>query len=174
MTKKEKRITAAKRSKKWREDFPTRHKKNQRNWYLKNRKRILAEGKKNRHKNAKKFKEAKIRRRAANPAQYMLSVKKNECKKFGSEFSLDLSDLLPLPKLCPVLGLEINYLVLSGRPEDCSPSIDRLNNNLGYVHGNVRVICNRANRLKSDGTREEHLNIAKYMEDTNVGGAKTT
>jgi hypothetical protein len=39
---------------------------------------------------------------------------------------------------------------------------------LGYVHGNVRVISNRANRLKSDGTKEEHLKIAEYMKGDNA------
>jgi hypothetical protein len=69
---------------------------------------------------------------------------------------------------CPVLGLPLNYTVLTGRPEDNSPSIDRFDNDLGYVHGNVRVISNRANRLKSDGTKEEHLKIAEYMKGDNA------
>jgi len=47
-------------------------------------------------------------------------------------------------------------------------AIDRVNNSFGYVHGNVQVISNRANRLKSNGTREEHLKIAGYMEDSNA------
>jgi hypothetical protein len=90
--------------------------------------------------------------------------KRNECVKFGVEFSLQRTDVEPLPVRCPVLGLLINYSVTTGRPEDISPSIDRFNNSLGYVHGNVRVISNRANRLKSNGTREEHLKIATYMK----------
>lgn len=114
------------------------------------------------------IKQRRLQERISNPCSYMLRTKRNECKKFGIEFSLELSDLSPLPKVCPVLGLTLNYIVTSGRPEDNSPSIDRVNNSFGYVHGNVQVISNRANRLKSDGTREEHLKIAGYMEDSNA------
>ena len=40
-----------------------------------------------------------------------------------------------------------------------SPSLDRIVPELGYVKGNIRVISNRANHLKSDATLEEHRKI---------------
>jgi hypothetical protein len=46
---------------------------------------------------------------------------------------------------------------------DDSPSIDRIDPRLGYLPGNVWIICNRANRIKSDGTAREHLVIALAM-----------
>jgi hypothetical protein len=105
-------------------------------------------------------------RRAENPAKYLLQMKRGN--KGIWEFSIDESDLLPLPKRCPVLGIELNYTVRTGGPEDNSPSIDRFNNSLGYVRGNVRVISNRANRLKSDGTAEEHEAVFLYMKGENA------
>lgn len=41
-------------------------------------------------------------------------------------------------------------------------------NNRGYVPGNIRVISNRANLLKSDATVEELRKVIDYMEETNT------
>ena len=45
-----------------------------------------------------------------------------------------------------------------------SPSLDRLVPALGYVKGNVQVISWRANKLKGEGTAEDHRLIAEWME----------
>lgn len=63
-------------------------------------------------------------------------------------------DIPPVPEVCPVLGIKIQGNVVAG-PLDSSPSIDRLIPHLGYIPGNVRIISNRANRLRSDGTARE-------------------
>jgi len=137
-------------------------------YYLENAERLKEKQRTYGQDHKETVKERKLQERICNPAKYMLRTKRNECKKFGVEFTLEMSDLLPLPEICPVLGIKLNYVVLSGRPENNSPSIDRLNNAIGYLHGNVRVISNRANRLKSDGTAEEHQKIVDYMKGENV------
>ena len=114
--------------------------------------------------NVEHIRARRLKRRVENPIKYILDTKRRTCKMFEVEFSLDESDICPLPKVCPVLGIVLNYAVTSGKPEDNSPSIDRLDNSKGYVHGNVRVISNRANRLKGDGTIEEHLKVIAYMK----------
>ena len=43
------------------------------------------------------------------------------------------------------------------------PSLDRWDNTKGYIPGNVFVISMRANMLKSNVSREEILQIAKYV-----------
>ncbi len=81
------------------------------------------------------------------------------------EFSICLDDLLPLPAVCPVLGVPINYGGTGARGFiDNSPSIDRMDSKRGYVPDNVQVICWRANRLKSDASVEELRSVLKYME----------
>jgi len=50
-----------------------------------------------------------------------------------------------------------------GRRDD-SPSIDRLVPNAGYVPSNIIVMSDRANRIKNDGTAEEHRRIARFMD----------
>jgi hypothetical protein len=47
---------------------------------------------------------------------------------------------------------------------DTSPSLDKINPELGYVPGNVAIISYRANRIKNNGTAEEHRLIADWMD----------
>ena len=162
------KLTAVERSRAWRQAHPEETKKYQREWYEARKEKLKRKARKYSREHAQEIKERKLQERVSNPAKYMLKVKRNECKKLGVEFSLELSDLLPLPKMCPVLGILLDYVVTTGRPEDNSPSMDRVNNALGYIHGNVKIISNRANRLKNNGTREEHLKIAEYMKGENA------
>ena len=76
-------------------------------------------------------------------------------------FSLKFDDMY-WPEFCPVLGIELNYL-RKGSKIDASPSFDRVDNDLPYTPENTRIISWRANRLKSDGTEEEHRKIAAYI-----------
>lgn len=74
---------------------------------------------------------------------------KSRAKRKGVPFNLDVSDIV-VPKTCPVLGIKLNaHHGRQGYFSD-SPSLDRIDPKKGYVKGNVRVISNRANLLKSD------------------------
>jgi len=93
----------------------------------------------------------------------MIANKRAQCKAADKEFDLAVEDILPLPTHCPVLGIELDY----GRKKhvmDNSPSLDRLNSTRGYVKGNVAVISHRANRIKNEGTVEEHESVVAYMK----------
>ncbi len=80
--------------------------------------------------------------------------------KDGIPFDLTEADIV-MPVFCPVLGIK---LVIGTKGQtDASPSIDRFVPSLGYVRGNVAVISNRANRLKSDGTLAEHEALVAWM-----------
>jgi len=69
-------------------------------------------------------------------------------------FNLDIEDII-VPETCPVLGIKIQQESGTGTNPIHSPSLDRINPNLGYIKGNVRVISNRANLLKSNATIKE-------------------
>lgn len=101
-----------------------------------------------------------------NRIRHCLGQAKRRALLVGMEFNIALSDLLPLPEVCPVLGIKLNY---SGTKAhgfvNSSPSIDRINSLLGYVRGNVRIISWRANRIKSDASIEELQRVLKYMEE---------
>lgn len=85
-------------------------------------------------------------------------------KQKGIIFNLSIQDMPPIPKYCPILGIKIKENNKSA-PLDSSPSLDRINPKLGYIIGNVRIICNRANRIKSDATLNELRLILKDAEN---------
>jgi hypothetical protein len=72
-----------------------------------------------------------------------------------------------IPNYCPILDVELNYNsdkeFVGWTRKDDSPSIDRIDNTLGYVIGNIHIISWRANRIKNDGTAEEHRLIYEYL-----------
>lgn len=95
------------------------------------------------------------------PAELMLRRAKARARKEGFEFDLSLEDILPLPDICPVLGVALR--ITAGPHDPFAYSLDRVDNDKGYVRGNVAVMSYRANRLKNDGTAEDHEAIAAWM-----------
>jgi hypothetical protein len=66
-----------------------------------------------------------------------------------------------------VLGIKLQYggeqgKNLRAKSKWALASLDRRDNSLGYISGNVFIISLRANMLKSDGTPDEHRAIAKW------------
>jgi hypothetical protein len=88
---------------------------------------------------------------------------KSVCEKEGVPFDMTVEDLAPFPLTCPVLGNTINWMSTGVSGND-SPSIDRMVPEKGYVRGNVRVISNKANRLKSNASLDELDAIVRYMK----------
>lgn len=86
---------------------------------------------------------------------------KNRATQRKLAFDLEVTDIV-IPVVCPILGIPIKSA--RGKTTPASPSIDRINNSRGYVKDNIVVVSWRANRLKSDGTAEEHLKIGNYYE----------
>lgn len=107
------------------------------------------------------------------PLRWTVHSIKNRCRRANIPFSMSVDDL-ELPAKCPVLGITLvydkpsHYRKYGGSPMvamESFPSIDRVIPELGYVSGNVRVISMRANRIKNDGTLEEHKKIVRYIAD---------
>jgi hypothetical protein len=91
---------------------------------------------------------------------------KKRAKQKGTLFDLDIEDIPEIPVYCPILNIKLKANNISA-PLDSSPSLDRINPKLGYIKGNVRIICNRANRIKSDATLEELKLILKDAGELN-------
>ena len=47
-----------------------------------------------------------------------------------------------------------------------SPSIDRIDNDKGYIKGNVQVISHKANSMKFTASKEELLKFAEWVKVT--------
>ena len=90
------------------------------------------------------------------------SMKKCMSKRIGIEWNLQFGEL-NFPTHCPILDLELDYFAES--TQENSPSFDRIDSSRGYISGNVQIISWRANRIKNDGTPEEHRKIADYLEN---------
>jgi hypothetical protein len=97
------------------------------------------------------------------PWQHSLVRCKQRAKKSGVECTIDSDYLKSIwNDVCPILGIPL--IISKGKLSDNSPSIDRIDPSKGYVPGNVVVISNRANVIKSYGTLEEHRKIVNFLE----------
>jgi hypothetical protein len=95
---------------------------------------------------------------------------KKRAKKSGIKFNIKIEDI-KIPKLCPVLNIELDNRIgvsKDRKPRFNAPSLDRINSNLGYIKDNITIMCYKANVLKKDGTSEEHLKVAKFMEKMGI------
>lgn len=93
----------------------------------------------------------------------MFSNKKAACKRDDIPFELAFNDIA-WPAQCPVLGIELDYRrgVKGGRASPHSPSFDRIDPALGYVSGNVIIVSNRANTIKSNAAPRELFSVWNF------------
>lgn len=109
------------------------------------------------------------RRRTQNPVKTLLSFARHRAKYAGIDFSITEADLV-FPDRCPVFDEPLSFGLgrgegqsLAGR--DWRYSIDRIDNQMGYVPGNVVVVSYRANRLKSDANIAELARLVEFYHE---------
>ena len=86
--------------------------------------------------------------------EYLRSIAEDRCPIFHTDFSWGRAGL----------G--------RGRFKDNAPQLDRIIPELGYVIGNVAFISHRANRIKDNGTMQEHYDIADWIWDRTIAKTK--
>lgn len=86
---------------------------------------------------------------------------KRRAAEQGVCFSITVDDI-QIPKECPVLKIPIYSG--DGVSIDNSPTLDRIVPEVGYVPGNVIVISNRANTIKSNATWHELNCLVQFYE----------
>jgi hypothetical protein len=103
--------------------------------------------------------------REKNPEKFLIHSARRRAKEKGLEFSITEKDI-PIPKICPVLGIPIfkNKDGYQKGPCQNSPTLDRINPSVGYIPSNVRVISWKANKYKSDMAIETLEKILNYMK----------
>jgi len=89
----------------------------------------------------------------------LLKRAKDSSKQRGLDFDIDLSDII-IPLSCPYLGIKLTTISDGGRQES-NASLDRIDNKLGYIKGNVQVISSKANFMKRNASIEELILFAK-------------
>lgn len=161
----------------WRANNKERSNQRKRDWYHRNRDKLLVKttAYRNTHKQyfADHQREYRKRRGSAYfkklhtdyyykyPERRMVVAARAVAKKKKLPFNLVYTDIA-IPSHCPVLGIEL--INRKGPRSDYSPSLDRIIPALGYVKGNVMVISWRANRIKQDSTSDELRKIADFYQ----------
>lgn len=101
-----------------------------------------------------------------NPIKYsciqMVSSAHKRAKKFNLPFDIDTEYLLSIAvERCPVFSKSLKYG--GGSATDMSPSLDRIVPTKGYVKGNVQIISNLANQMKSSASAQELIQFADWI-----------
>ena len=77
--------------------------------------------------------------------EYLEKIATDECPVFGTRFEWGISNL----------G--------KGQTKQNCPTLDRILPDKGYVKGNVAFISHKANRIKDNGTMQDHYAIADWI-----------
>ena len=114
------------------------------------------------------------RRRLRTPGKALCDRAKQRARLQSLDFDLEASKLT-VPESCPALGIPLR---LGSERSPASPSLDRIVPSDGYVHSNVRVISDRANKIKGNrdlvelytkaekgptALRDEYRRVAEYV-----------
>jgi len=90
---------------------------------------------------------------------------KTDVRKYKKPYKVEvdaeyLRSIFPTDKKCPILGIPFKLNEKTGR--DDSPSVDRIDNSLGYIEGNVQWVSKRANMIMYNAAPEEVMAVGLY------------
>lgn len=107
----------------------------------------------------KKYREENLKGTFEKKLHRLIIAKRSWAKAEGIEFTIEDKDFKPV-YFCPLLPrIKFNFSNPVGTSDD-SMSLDRIDPTKGYVKGNVQIISQRANRIKSNSTLEEFEEMA--------------
>jgi hypothetical protein len=96
--------------------------------------------------------------RKKNYLAHLLRVAKKRAKQKGIAFAISEADVI-VYDVCPILGVRI-----TAPGTWHGPSLDRRDNNLGYVPGNVHLVSKRGNTWKGTLAPSDLYRALAYME----------
>lgn len=89
---------------------------------------------------------------------------KSKATVFNTPFDLDATYLEALwTGFCAISGMPIS-LWMANRRDENHAEIDKVFPEFGYTKGNVQWVSRRFNRIKSDGSEEDHKMIIDYLK----------
>ena len=86
----------------------------------------------------------------------LVSRARRRAIKNNREFNIDIGyikSIWPLDNRCPILGEK--FIIGSKSTDKYSATLDRIDNKLGYIKGNIQIICGLANSVKNNLTIDE-------------------
>jgi hypothetical protein len=92
--------------------------------------------------------------------QALFNRAKARAKKWNLDFNITIEDIV-IPTICPIL--EIPIIPGTKRNYHNTPSLDRIDNNKGYIKENIRVISMLANSMKNAATKELLIKFSKNI-----------
>ncbi len=97
---------------------------------------------------------------AANPIPVMLQAAKQRAVRQSVLFTLTENDLV-MPDTCPILGMKLEVKQGKGGAAN-SPSLDKIKPEFGYIPGNVQIISNLANVMKSNASLDQMVRLGRW------------
>jgi hypothetical protein len=85
------------------------------------------------------------------------------------EFDIDLAYLIDILQTqnnrCALTGWELEFTHGGGlhRTNPLVCTMDRINNNLGYIRGNIQLTCWQPNKIKNDMSNEDFIKMCKAV-----------
>lgn len=114
-------------------------------------------------RNREKCDKYSVNYRLRHPARTLIIQARARAKKKGISFDVSEEDIT-IPSTCPVFGFNLDFNIGKGAGGKFnSVSLDRIDNNKGYIPGNVQVISSLANRMKSAANPEQLVQFAKWV-----------
>ncbi len=116
--------------------------------------------------------QANWRRKSQEPIwrlKKLVAMAKNRAATKCLDFNIDIDYVLTLWNgKCAVTGIPlVMKLVGDGTPHPYAPSIDRITPKLGYVRGNIRIVCYQVNIAISEfGLEQFDKLVCNYMTHT--------
>lgn len=106
--------------------------------------------------------------RDLHPDSLMWTAAKSRAARKGIEFAITREDIRQIwTDTCPVFGYELAPHRTGTREHSRSSfSLDRIDPQKGYVPGNIQILSQRANSMKSDASPDELLQFAAWIQAT--------
>jgi len=171
-------ICRKEQQKRYRKDNPEAVKEQNKRYYKNNPEAVKEKNKQYCKDNAEAIKERKNRYyknnfeavkeqqkqyRLNNPEKQMLRHARERSKQKNLPFNIEEIDII-IPTICPVLGIPLKSGLGKGIIQPNSPSLDRIIPEKGYVRGNIVVMSNKANTMKSNATLEEMIKLGEFAK----------
>ena len=134
-----------------------------REYYHRNKKNILEKARINSAQYYQDNKEVFLERAKRSRERYyekqILRATRSRAKRDGIEFNLTIEDIV-IPEKCVFLDIPLTRTQGKGRVWS-NASIDRIDNNIGYVKENIQIISLKANVMKSHASLSELIIFSK-------------
>jgi len=116
---------------------------------------------------------AKVYNENVCPFKKWFASKKGRTKFAGKEFTIEPEDIPGVkikrfkgehqrwPEMWE-LGIKLSWKGKGNGGQDNSPSLDRIDSTKGYIPGNVMIMSNLANKMKSNATIEQLNQFSRY------------